>query len=608
MMTSLEPLDGDLDSEVHELALALRRLFAALEVGVRRYAARRSRDAGSVSRYLNGTRIPSWEFVADLLADVGEARGAMMPETVDLLRNLHSAALAASASPQHRVQLLEQRLAAADLAARRSAVRERALEDALLDAQRRVGNLELQLRQLTAGPHSLAVTGSLRGDQEDLAAVRQERDDLRGQIADLRIELKDAHTRRVQAELRCAELERELDQADHVESDGKSGDSTFGTSGQMLPGAALVSPTRDELTDWSAHASLDSKYIFDNFAVNSGNRFAHDVAVAVAEAPGGAYNPLYLFGDNGRGKTHLLHAIGHYTRTLYPNSRVRYISTPDALPAQSGWDQGSSLLDASLIERADVLLIDDINWLAGRTGREQQAALVATLRRHIDAGKQLVCAAPLPADRMSWSAGLDRLLQGGVCLGISAPSHEQLLTVLTRKADADGIAVPDEALGLLAGGAGGSIRELEGALTRVAAYASLNHCSIDAELTRTVLTGLTKSRRGEITGEAVLQTVADHFGTTVEDLRSAARGRRLVTARHIAMYLCRELTDYPVPTIAALLGSKDPAAVLHAHRKTRNLMRQRPSQYKQVSHITSRILFSPDGEQSSPGDIHGTHS
>ncbi|MFF2216736.1 hypothetical protein [Streptomyces antibioticus] len=209
-MTSLEPLDGDLSSEAHELALALRRLFGALEVGVRRYAARRSRDAGSVSRYLNGTRIPNWEFVADLLADVAEARGVVMPETVDLLRGLHLAALAASGSPQHRVQLLEQQLAAADLAARRSVVRERALEDALLDAQRRVGDLELQMRQLAVGPDRPPPAQAAQPTLDDLAAARQERDDLRTQIADLRAELKHAHARRVQAELRCAELEREL--------------------------------------------------------------------------------------------------------------------------------------------------------------------------------------------------------------------------------------------------------------------------------------------------------------------------------------------------------------------------------------------------------------
>ncbi|MET9062452.1 DnaA/Hda family protein [Streptomyces antibioticus] len=600
-MTSLEPLDGDLSSEAHELALALRRLFGALEVGVRRYAARRSRDAGSVSRYLNGTRIPNWEFVADLLADVAEARGVVLPETVDLLRGLHLAALAASGSPQHRVQLLEQQLAAADLAARRSVVRERALEDALLDAQRRVGDLELQMRQLAVGPDRPPPAQAAQPTLDDLAAARQERDDLRTQIADLRAELKHAHARRVQAELRCAELERELDQADRQAPADLSVDAAQPSSVSETP-AVLAAPASEQLAERQASARLNKMYAFDNFAVNSGNRFAHDVAVGVAEAPGSTYNPLYLFGGNGRGKSHLLHAIGNYTRTLYPASEVRYMSLRDVLSIQPGWHTGSAPLDSLPTEHADVLLLDDIDWLSGRTGRAQQASMADTLRRYVDAGKLLVCAAPLPPDHVDWHADLAALFQAGVCLGMEeAPGHSQLLTVLQKKADADGISAPDEALELLASGAGGSVRELEGALTRVAAYASLNHCAIDTGVAQQVLTGLQKSTHQEITGETVLQTVADHFGTTVEILRGKERGRRLVTARHIAMYLCRELTDHPVPTIAALLGSKDLAAVLHAHRKTRALMRQRPSQYTQVSHITSEILFHPRPDQHSPG-------
>ena len=218
-MGSLEPLDNELGGEERALASALRELFAALEVSVRRYGARRHRDAGTISRYLNGTRIPPWEFVLDLLNDVGEQHGYTPTlEVIEHIRTLHRQALSASGSTAHRVQLLQEQLADADRQARRSAVRERAIEDALLDAQRRAADLELQIKQLqAAAPPDLSTTDlpaqAYEGSYED---VRTERDKLRERVTVLTEELQEAHARRIRAEQRCEDLERQLVSRDLV--------------------------------------------------------------------------------------------------------------------------------------------------------------------------------------------------------------------------------------------------------------------------------------------------------------------------------------------------------------------------------------------------------
>ncbi|MEU0171121.1 DnaA/Hda family protein [Streptomyces iakyrus] len=603
MAKSLEPLDSGLSDEVRELADALRRLFEALGIGVRRYAARRHRDAGSVSRYLNGTRIPSWEFVADLLSDVAEVRGALTAEAVEVLRRLHSNALAASGSPQHRVRLLELQLVDADRTARRSAVRERALEDALLDAQHRVADLELQLRQLSSAPDPQAVQEE-EWFEDDLVQLREERDELKMQVEDLRVELKEAHTRRLHAERRCEELERELEAAEEGpldpdlprKGDGHPSRETYSAKNVLLSAHEARPRESSERQTPNSHAhNLDTRFSFENFAVDSTNRFAHDAAVEVAEAPGGNYNPLYLYGSFGRGKTHLLHAIGNYARTLYPKSRPRYSSLKEVIKHMRGAMNDSSRASA-VWSGSDILLLDDFDCLQGGGG--PQESLAEWIHDALKQSKQIVFASALPVREFSsLNPDLAELVRGGLSIGTSTPTPQQLVAVLDKKVLAEGIEAPRDVLELIATSAGGSIRELEGALTRVAAYASLNSRPIDANLARFVLTGLRKESTGEVTGETVLLAVTRHFDVSLDALRASERGRRIVGARHAAMYLCRELTDYSVPTIAALLGSKDPSAVLHAHKKTRNLMNQRRSKYDEITAITNEILF-PDASVS----------
>ncbi|MFJ9419203.1 DnaA ATPase domain-containing protein [Streptomyces sp. NPDC101227] len=651
-MGSLEPLGSDLPYEAGELAAALRSLFGALEVSVRRYGARRHRDAGSISRFLNGTRIPVWEFVADLLTDVAEQRGtAATPDMVEHLRGLHRRALAAGGFPAHRVQLLEAQLADADRSARRSVVRERAIEDALLDTQHRVAGLELQLRQLESAevrdPFGASLVPGIHEDPLDsLDALRKERDELRYQVADLSEELKDAHARRIRAERRCNELERQLVMAEQgaradVESQDRQEERreagreervrtarmealeeelrrlrsrvasldhkdvpaepvTTGLPGPAGPpadaaggrtgGAPRIS-ARPRRPGPVAKTAPDHAYRFENFAAEASNRFAHDVAVAVAEAPAQDYNPLLIHGAPGLGKTHLLHAIGHYACTLYPETRSQYVGCRQLVAFLRSERPGSAF--GAFHRRfgtVDILLVDDVRWPA-ESGASQDL-LAEVLAELLTADKQIVLASGPSLARMPHlEGGLRDCLERGLDIGVEVPSARARLAILRKKTEKERLDVPMDVLEMIAARVGRNIRELEGALVRVTAFANLNRSPVDTGLTKIVLDSLQPGGGSDITGEAVIRKTGDYFGLSVEDLRSTERSRVLVTARQIAMYLCRELTGYSVPTIAALLGGRDPGAVLHADRKIRALMSERRSIYNQVTELTNGILF-----------------
>ncbi|MFI9052137.1 DnaA ATPase domain-containing protein [Streptomyces sp. NPDC053427] len=623
-MGSLEPLDSDLPPEAGELAAALRSLFDALEVSVRRYGARRHRDAGSISRFLNGTRIPAWEFVADLLTDVAEQRGtAATPEMVEHLRRLHHRALAAGGSPLHRVQLLEAQLADADRSARRSVVRERAIEDALLDAQHRVADLELQLRQLQLAEDrdrsGVPLVPQIHEDPLDpLAALRKERDLLRDQVQDLSEELKDAHTRRIHAEQRCNELERQLVRAERGARAETEREARQEAQQEERVQMTRVSALEDELRwlrsrvagldgrderadaisarpgrrDPPAKTAFDHPYRFENFAAEAANRFAHDVAVAVSEAPAQAYNPLLIHGAPGLGKTHLLHAIGHYARSLYPETRSQYVSCRQLAGSLSSARPGS--VPGAFDRRygaVDLLLLDDVQWLA--ESGTAQGLLAEVLAALLNADKQVVLASGRSLAQMpDLHQGLRGCLERGLDIGVEVPSTRTRLAILRKKAEKEQLDVPLDVLEMIAARVGRNIRELEGGLVRVTAFANLNRSPVDTGLTKIVLDSLQPGAGSEITGEAVIRNTGDYFGLLVEDLRSTDRSRVLVTARQIAMYLCRELTDHSVPTIAALLGGKDPGAVLYANRKIRAMMSERRALYNQVTELTNRILFS----------------
>ena len=335
---------------------------------------------------------------------------------------------------------------------------------------------------------------------------------------------------------------------------------------------------------------LNPKYVFDTFVIGSSNRFAHAAAVAVAEAPAKAYNPLFIYGDSGLGKTHLLHAIGHYARRLYSGIRVRYVNseefTNDFINSIRD-DEGTSF--KTTYRNVDVLLIDDIQFLAGKDRTLEE--FFHTFNALHNNNKQVVITSDQPPKLLAgFEDRMKSRFEWGLLTDIQPPELETRIAILRKKALSEGLSAPDDALEYIASKISSNIRELEGALIRVTAFASLNRQPVDVALAEMVLKDLiTDDGAQEITSAQILTQTADYFKLSMEELCSKSRTRTLVTARQIAMYLCRELTDMSLPKIGQELGGRDHTTVIHADRKIRNQMSERRSLYNQVTELTSRI-------------------
>ncbi|MBB4935424.1 chromosomal replication initiator protein [Lipingzhangella halophila] len=337
-------------------------------------------------------------------------------------------------------------------------------------------------------------------------------------------------------------------------------------------------------------ARLNPKYTFDTFVIGSSNRFAHAAAVAVAEAPAKAYNPLFIYGGSGLGKTHLLHAIGHYTQRLYDGARVRYVSSEEFTnefinSIRDGKADGFRRRYRDI----DVLLVDDIQFLENK--EQTQEEFFHTFNTLHNSNKQIVVSSDRPPKQLNTLE--DRLrnrFEWGLITDVQPPELETRIAILRKKAAQEGLAAPPEVLEFIASKIATNIRELEGALIRVTAFASLNRQSVDLHLTGIVLKDLIPDDEGpEITASAIMAQTASYFGLSTEDLCGTSRSRVLVTARQIAMYLCRELTDLSLPKIGQQFGGRDHTTVMHADRKIRSLMAERRSIYNQVTELTNRI-------------------
>ncbi len=337
-------------------------------------------------------------------------------------------------------------------------------------------------------------------------------------------------------------------------------------------------------------ARLNPKYMFDTFVIGSSNRFAHAAAVAVAEAPAKAYNPLFVYGESGLGKTHLLHAIGHYAQHLFTGARVRYVSSEEFTN-----DFINSLRDDKqhAFQRryrdVDILLVDDIQFLENKERTQEE--FFHTFNTLHNANKQIVISSDRPPKQLSTLE--DRLrtrFEWGLITDVQPPDLETRIAILRKKAAQDRLAAPPDVLEFIASKISRNIRELEGALIRVTAFASLNRQTVDLSLAEVVLKDLIPADGGpEITGATIMAATAEYFGLTMEDLCGSSRSRMLVTARQIAMYLCRELTDLSLPKIGQMFGGRDHTTVIHADRKIRGQMGERRITYNQVSEITQRI-------------------
>ncbi len=336
-------------------------------------------------------------------------------------------------------------------------------------------------------------------------------------------------------------------------------------------------------------ASLNRRYTFDTFIIGASNRFAHAAALAIAEAPARAYNPLFIWGESGLGKTHLLHAAGNYAQRLFPGMRVKYVSTEEFTN-----DFINSLRDDRKVafkrsyRDIDILLVDDIQFIEGKEGIQEE--FFHTFNTLHNANKQIVISSDRPPKQLATLE--DRLrtrFEWGLITDVQPPELETRIAILRKKAQMERLAVPDDVLELIASSIERNIRELEGALIRVTAFASLNRTAIDTALAEIVLRDLiADAGTAQINAAMIMAATADYFDTTVEELRGPGKTRALAQSRQIAMYLCRELTDLSLPKIGQAFG-RDHTTVMYAQRKILGEMAQRREVFDHVKELTTRI-------------------
>ncbi|AOZ73389.1 chromosomal replication initiation protein DnaA [Boudabousia tangfeifanii] len=379
------------------------------------------------------------------------------------------------------------------------------------------------------------------------------------------------------------------------------GENTGGNAAEAdaLPGPQLVSSNDNPVDEPGDNkvdpqvlkeARLNPKYTFSTFVTGPSNRFANAAAYAVAETPARAYNPLFIYGESGLGKTHLMHAIGHYTLLLFPHLKVKYVSSEEFTN-----DFINAIRDDRPEEfqrryrEIDVLLIDDIQFIQGK--EQTMEEFFHTFNALHTANKQVVITSDLPPKKLEgFEDRMRSRFEMGLLTDVQPPDLETRIAILRKKAQADGTDAPPEVLEYIASSISTNIRELEGALIRVTAMANLSNQEVDLAMAEKVLKDIiTDPEDEEITPALIMAQTADYFKTTIEMLCSADRSKTLVEARQIAMYLCRELTDLSLPAIGKEFGGRDHTTVMHANKKIRQLIGEKRQVFNQVSELTNRI-------------------
>ena len=340
-------------------------------------------------------------------------------------------------------------------------------------------------------------------------------------------------------------------------------------------------------------AALNPNYTFDTFVIGGSNRFAHAATFAVAETPAKAFNPLFIYGGAGLGKTHLLQAVGHYSAKLFPHLRGRYVTSEQF--TNEFIDAISSKRQVPFQRRyrdVDILLIDDIQFLEKKERTQEE--FFHTFNALHNAGKQIVITSDRPPKQIGYlEERLRTRFEQGLMCDVQPPDLETRLAILRKKSAYEGYAVPDDVLELIANRISSNIRELEGALIRVTAFASVHRVEVTARLAGVVMEDLfPDAGRQEIGVSLIMSETANYFGLTMDDLCSSRRTRQLANARQIAMYLTRELTELSLPKIGQAFGGRDHTTVMHANNKIGKLISERPDLYGQVQELTNRIKVS----------------
>ncbi|WP_449490202.1 chromosomal replication initiator protein DnaA [Actinomyces sp. Marseille-QA0893] len=375
--------------------------------------------------------------------------------------------------------------------------------------------------------------------------------------------------------------------ASSVESEGQVQPSA--TTPHQAATAQATPSSSPQLAIDTASTHLNPKHTFDTFVIGPSNRFAHAAAFAVSETPGRAYNPLFIHGDSGLGKTHLIHAIGHYTLSLFPQMRVRYVNSEEFTN-----DFINSVREESIEEfqrryrEVDVLLIDDIQFIQGKERTVEE--FFHTFNSLYNAGKQIVLTSDVPPRELDLEDRIRSRFAAGLLVDVLPPDLETRIAILQKKASAENIEVDPRVLEYIAQRISSNIRELEGALVRVAAFESLSKEPVTVSMAEMLLKDFASDPQDtEVTPTLIMSQTATYFGVTIDQLSSSDRSHVVVEARQIAMYLCRELTDLSLPKIGAAFGGRDHTTVMHANKKIVGLMAEKRETFNYVTELTNRI-------------------
>ena len=349
---------------------------------------------------------------------------------------------------------------------------------------------------------------------------------------------------------------------------------------EILSGEALTDRVKElqARVTGDSLALLNPKYTFDSFVVGDSNRFAHAVSLAVAEMPAKAYNPLFVYGGVGLGKTHLMHAIGHYAHELYPNLNICYITSEEfTIQLINAMQTNQNQQFRDRFRNVDILMVDDIQFIAGKRGTEEE--FFHTFNHLRDAGKQIVMTSDKPPKEIQkLEERLCSRFEGGLVADIQRPNFETRLAILRKKTEFEKLNIDDEILALIAEKIETNIRELEGSLTRLTAYSSLTRRPIDMQLAREALRELFKHTETRlITCDSIQEAVANYYGITVGDLKSPKRSHEITVPRQIAMYLCREMMGLSLTRIGDAFGGRHYTTVMSSIEKVEQSIKQSPS-------------------------------
>ena len=355
------------------------------------------------------------------------------------------------------------------------------------------------------------------------------------------------------------------------------------------PAKATPAVTADE-------SNLNPNYTFDTFVVGNNNRFAHSASLAVAESPGEAYNPLYIYGGPGLGKTHLMHSIGHFILNQNPDAKVIYVTseefTNEVIESIRNGNASSMTKFRDKYRKVDVLMIDDIQFIIGKESTQEE--FFHTFNHLHVSGKQIIISSDKPPkDIETLEARLRTRFEWGLIADISSPDYETRMAILRKKEELDGLEryhIPDEVMQYIANNITSNIRELEGSLNKLIALANLENKPIDIPLAAEALKDMiSPNNTREITPELIIEVVSDHFNVPAAELKGKKRNAEIVLPRQIVMYLCRNMTDTPLKSIGALLGGKDHASISHGVRKIENDLKTDEALNNTVNIIKKKI-------------------